>query len=63
MKNTFLFHVKSSFRSWDIYIFALDFWLCKKWLDKKGMINFKICYVTNWTTNNNNTHITQYLKK
>ena len=26
----FLFHVKCSFRSWDIYIFVLTFWLCRK---------------------------------
>ena len=27
---SFLFHVKSSFSSWDIHIFILTFWLCKK---------------------------------
>ena len=29
-ENFFLLHVKSSFRSWDIYIFVLTYWLCKK---------------------------------
>ena len=27
------------------------------------MVNFKTYDVTNWTTNSNNTHITQYFKK
>ena len=27
------------------------------------MVNFKMYDVTDWTTNNYNTHITQYLKK
>ena len=27
------------------------------------MVNFKIYDVTNWTTNNYNAHITQYLNK
>ena len=42
----------------DIYIFVLTFWL-----DKKLMVNFKIYDVTDWSTNNCNTHIAQYLKK
>ena len=29
-ENFVLLHVKSSFRSWDIYIFVLTYWLCKK---------------------------------
>ena len=33
----------------------------EKRLDK--MVNFKIYDVTDWTTNNWNTHIAQYLKK
>ena len=33
----------------------------EKWLDKKAMINFKIYDVTDWTTNNHITHISQYL--
>ena len=47
-----LFHVKIPFRSWDIYIFALTVWLCRKLLDKKPKVNFKIYDVTNWRTNN-----------
>ena len=35
----------------------------EKRLDKKAMVNFKIYAVTEWTKNNSNTHITQYLKK
>ena len=33
----------------------------EKWLDKKVVVNFEI-YDIAWTTNNYNTHITQYLK-
>ena len=29
----------------------------------KAKVNFKIYDVTDWTTNNYNTHIAQYLKK
>ena len=36
MKNVFLFHVKSSFRSWDIYIFVL---IRKLWLIFKSMMS------------------------
>ena len=57
-ENLSLFHVKSSFRSWDIYIFVLTFWDVEKWLDKKVIVNFKIYDVPDSTTNNNyNTHI------
>ena len=31
--------------------------------DKKAKVNFKLCEDAGWTTNNHNTHITQYLKK
>ena len=58
----FLFHFKSSLRSWDIYIFVLTFWLRKKRLDKKTTVSFKIYDVTEWTINNYNTHISKYLK-
>ena len=30
MKNVFLFHLKSSFRSQDIQVFVLTFWSCSK---------------------------------
>ena len=32
-------------------------------LDEKAMVNFKIYDMADWTTNNYNTYITQYLKK
>ena len=35
----------------------------EKRLDNKAMINLKMHDVTDWTTNNYNTHITKYLKK
>ena len=38
-------------------IFVLE-----KRLDKKGMVNFKINDVTDWTLNNSNTHISQHVK-
>ena len=44
------------FLSW-IFVYV------EKRLDKKAMVNFKIYDVTEWTKNNSNTHITQYLKK
>ena len=50
--------MKSSFRSWD----HPDFLVVEKRLDKKAMANFKIYDVADWTTDNYNTHVTQYLK-
>ena len=48
----------------EIFTFLYGLFGCvEKPLDKKVMANFKIYDVTNWTTNNCNTHITQYLKK
>ena len=47
-------------------IFIFFSWLfayLEIWLDKKAMVNFKIYYITDWTKNNYNLHITQYLKK
>ena len=35
----------------------------EKWLDKKVMFNFKIYDVTDWASNNYNTHIAKYLRK
>ena len=46
----------STFLSW-LFGFA------EKQLDKKDKVIFKIYDVTDWTTNNYNTHITQYLKQ
>ena len=47
----------------NIKIFALNSGSCRKQLNKKAQFNFKIYDVTNWETNNYNTHIAQYLKK
>ena len=52
-------------------LFVLDTFTYLSWhfdyaekrLDKKAMVNFKIYDVTDWKTNNNNTHNAQYLKK
>ena len=44
----------------------LNFWCfgyAEKRLDKKTNVNFKIYEVKDWTANNYNTHIAQYLKK
>ena len=35
----------------------------EKRFDNKAMVNFKIYEVIDWTTNNYNIHIAQYLKK
>ena len=58
----FLFHVKNCFCSEDIYNFVLNFWYIENRLDKKVKFNFKIYDVTDWTTNNCNTYIAQYIK-
>ena len=47
-----LFHVKSFFCSWGIYIFVLTFWLHRKCLVKKVNVNSKIYDITDWVTNN-----------
>ena len=63
MKNAFYFVLKAlSF----FETFTLLSWLfgyVEKRLDKKVMVNLKIYDVTDWITNNHNTHITQYLKR
>ena len=41
----------------------MTFGYVEKWLDKKAMINFRIFDVRDRTTNNNNRHTTEYLKK
>ena len=63
MKNAFYFMLKAvlifeilTFTSW-------LFGYVEKRLDKKAMVNFKVYDVTDWTTNDHNTHIAQYLKK
>ena len=63
MKNAFYFMLKVllifeilTFTSW-------LFGFVEKRLDKKAMVNFKVDDVTDWTTNDHNTHIAQYLNK
>ena len=63
MKNAFYFILKALFCSWYIYIFVLLFGYVEKRLEKKAMVNFKTHDVKDWTTNNCNTHIAQYLQK
>ena len=58
----FLLHLKSYFRSQDIFSFVLPFWSYRK-NQHKYKINFKIYDVTTWLANNYNTHIAQYLTK
>ena len=65
-KNAFCFMLKAFFVLdifLSIFIFlSRVFGYIEKHLDKKSMVNFKIYDVTDWTTNNYNTHIAQYLK-
>ena len=42
---------------------SLYFGHVKKRLDEKDKVNFKICDIGTWETNNCNTHVAQYLKK
>ena len=44
------------------FLFLL-FGYVEKRLNKKAKVNFKIYDVTDWTRNNYNIHIAQYLKK
>ena len=63
MKNAFYFMLKPLFV---LEIFKFLFWCfgyVEKRLQKKAKVNFKIYDVTDWTTNNYNTDIVQYLKK
>ena len=57
-----LFHLESMFLEY--LHFCLDFFgHVGKWVDKKAKINFKFYGATDWTVNNYNTHLAQYLKK
>ena len=62
MKNAFYFMSKTRSRSWDTYIFVF-FGFVQKQLDENALVNFNIYDVTDWTTNNSNTNIAQYLKR
>ena len=56
-----LFNVFSFLRYLNICPYFFDH--VGKRLDKKAKVNSKIYDVTDWTTNNSNTHTAQYLKK
>ena len=60
IKNDFLLHIKSSFRSQGISIFVLIFAACRKNDLNRKTVNFEIYDVTTWLTKNYNIRITQY---
>ena len=66
MKIAFYFMLKALFVL-KIFTFLPTFWSCREWLDKKAIKkakdNFKIYYITDWTANNYNIYIAQYLEK
>ena len=57
------------FMSKALFVFKLftflfsSFGYMEERLDKKAKVNSKICDITDWTRNNFNRHVTQYLKK
>ena len=59
MKNAFYFMLKDLFVLEEFIFLSGLFGYAEKLLDKKTMVND----VTDWTTNNYNTLIAQYLKK
>ena len=62
MKNAFYIKLKALFIL-DIFTFlSWRFGHVEKQLDKKAEVNFKIYDVTDWTANNYNAYIVQYLK-
>ena len=63
IKNAFYFMLKALFVLEIFKFLTCLFVYVEKQLDKKAMANFKIYDTTDWTANNYNTHITQYLKK
>ena len=63
MKNAFYFMLKAHWLL-PIFIFLIClFGYAEKPFDNNAMVNFKIYDVTDWKTNNHNTHIAQYIKK
>ena len=63
MKNAFYFMLKALL-ALEIFTFLSSlFAYVEKWFDKKAMVHFKIYDITDWTTNNYNTYIEQYLNK
>ena len=63
MKNAFYFMLKALFVLGIITFLSWLFGYAEKRVDMKTTVNFKTRDVTDWTTDNYNTHITQYLKK
>ena len=63
MKNAFYLMLKALFVLEIFTFLSCLFGYVEKWLDKKAMVNFKIYDFTDWTRNNCNTHIAQYIKK
>ena len=64
MKNNSYFMLKALFvlKVFKFLCFLLFGYVGKR-LYNKAKINFKLYDVTDWETNNYNTHISQYLKK
>ena len=59
--------LSQNFKRWNVKEILLKSWTCRLWshrkrLDKKAKNNFKIYDVTDWATNNYNTHFSQYLR-
>ena len=63
VKDAFHFMLKTLFVLEIFTFLSLLFDYVEKWLDNKVKVNSKIYDVIDWTSNNYNTHITQYLKK
>ena len=64
MRNHFHFILKALFVFQIFMFFVLTFWLCKKKKTAREESYEKNVYdITNWTADNYNTHIAQYLKK
>ena len=59
VKNAFYFMLKALFFHKILHFcleILVDWDFVEKLLDKKAMVNFKIYDITDWTTNNYNTH-------
>ena len=62
--NTYFYFILKALFVLKIFTFScLFFGDAEKRLDKKAKVNFKIYDVTDWTTNDYDTHTAQYLKK
>ena len=62
MNNAFYFILKAFLFLRDLQFCPDFFGYVGKQLYKKAMVNFKIYDITNWETNNYNTHIAQHTK-